>query len=378
MGNEAAVETLPATTEQSGSGMGGKFVSESEYAAQLVQQSMAKAKNAKEEQAAETVTAETIEEEVEAEEKAKTEAEVAEEGDKAKGDEQPEEQPESEEEPVLSKLDPKTQEKIQKRIGKVTARAKTAEEALEAEKAKNAELLAKLNQAPAEEVAPVVVPTDDPNDRTAAAKSEEDLAKLENDARNTIEFIEAHDKAITRAIAKDEDTVIIGGREFNVDELRSYGKEAKRHLERLIPQRRSFLKEHATAASEAKAVLPSLFDRSTADYQEFASFQRKNPAIRSVAGGELLYALAKVGERYLAEQKAKPATVKKAAATAPKTGADTGTAAATAAPKGKQSGEVGQLKVELGQAQKAFEANPTQNRYQQVLILQSRLKKLTN
>ena len=62
------------------------------------------------------------------------------------GDEQPEEQPDTEEEPVLSKLDPKTQEKIQKRIGKVTARAKTAEEANAAKDAKIRELEAKVEQ----------------------------------------------------------------------------------------------------------------------------------------------------------------------------------------------------------------------------------------
>lgn len=378
MENEVTVEPLPATTEQSDAGMEGN-VSQSQYAAQLVEKAMAKAAAVKTEAASEAKPADTIEEDNEVEQSTDKPTEVAEEGDKTEGDEQPEEQPDTEEEPVLSKLDPKTQEKIQKRIGKVTARAKTAEERASNAEAKIAELEAKLSSAPTEtEQAPVVVPTDDPTDRTATAKSEDELAKLEQEAQVAIDFVEANHKAITRAIAKDEEVVVIGGREFKADDLLDYSREAKRHIERLIPQRRTFLKERATATSEAKTILPGLFDKSTAEYQEFASFQRKYPAIRSVPGAERLFALAKIGEKAMADQKAK-ATVptKKASAVAPKAGADTGAAASAAKPRGNASGEVGQLKVQLGQAEKRFEASRSQSDYQQVLILQSRLKKIT-
>lgn len=377
MEKETTVEPLPATTEQSDSGMEGA-VSQAEYAASLVKASMAKAAAAKPKETSEPVQAETIEEEVaaEAEQAAEaTEPEVAAEGDKPEGDEQPEEQPETEEEPVLSKLDPKTQEKIQKRIGKVTARAKTAEEAVAAKDVEIAELKKKLESVPDMEAAPVVV-NDDPSDRTAGAKSDDDLTKLEEEAQTAIDFVEANHKAITRAIAKDEEEVVIGGQKFRVDDLQQYSREAKRHIERLIPQRRQFLKERAAFASEAKTILPALFDKSTAEYQEFATFQRKYPGIRSVPGAERLFALAKIGEKALADKKAAPAKPK-ASAVAPKTGADTGASAAAAKPRGSSNGEAGQIKESLGRAQKAFEANPTQSNYQQVLILQSRLKKLT-
>lgn len=371
MENETTVEPLPATTEQSAEGMEGN-VSQAAYAAQLVKQAMAKAEAAKPKAQSEPAQADTIEEEVAAE--AAAETTVAEEGNESEGDEQPEEKPDTEDEPVLSKLDPKIQEKIQKRIGKVTARAKTAEEALSAKEAEIAELKEKLSQAPEAETASVVVQADDPSDRTVSAKSEDDLAKLEGEAQTAIDFVDRNYKAITKALAKDEEEVVIDGQKFKADDLLNYSREAKRHLERLIPQRRTFLKERAVAASEAKTILPSLFDKSTAEYQEFASFQRKYPASRNLPAFERLFALAKVGEKALADKKAKPAV--KASAVAPKTGADTGASAAASKPRGSSNSEAGQLKVQLGQAQKKFEASGTQSDYQQVLILQSRLKKL--
>jgi hypothetical protein len=104
---------------------------------------------------------------------------------------------------------------------------------------------------------------------------------------------------------------------------------------------------------------------------------RKNPALRNVPDAERLFAMAKIGERYLSEQKAKkPATPAKASTVAPKVGADTGASSAAVKPRGNTSAAKAKLQGELGQAQKAFQANSTQSNYQQVLILQDRLKKL--
>lgn len=373
MDNESTVEPLPATTEQSDAGMTGNSMSAAEYADSLVKQMAAEKKPAAEPE-------ETVDDtEADATTDAETVTEVTDEategtedGDKPKEDEHSEDKPDSEDEPVLSKLDPKTQEKIQKRIGKVTAKFKQAETRI-------AELEAKLaSQSEAVPEAPIVVPADDPNDKTATALKEDDLTKLETDARNTVDFVEANDKAITRAIARDEPTVVLGGREFNVDELREYAKQAKRHLERYIPARRQWLSKNADSVKQAREVMPAMFDKSTADHQEFTSYMRKNPALRNVPDAERLFALAKIGERYLSEQKAKkPATPAKASTVAPKVGADTGAAAASVKPRGNTSAAKSKLQGELGQAQKAFQANSTQSNYQQVLILQDRLKKLT-
>ena len=103
MENEVTVEPLPATTEQSDAGMEGN-VSQSQYAAQLVEKAMAKAAAVKTEAASEAKPADTIEEDNEVEQSTDKPTEVAEEGDKTEGDEQPEDQPDTEEEPVLSKL----------------------------------------------------------------------------------------------------------------------------------------------------------------------------------------------------------------------------------------------------------------------------------
>jgi hypothetical protein len=104
---------------------------------------------------------------------------------------------------------------------------------------------------------------------------------------------------------------------------------------------------------------------------------RKNPALRNVPDAERLFAMAKIGERYLSEQKAKkPATPTKASTVAPKVGADTGASSAAVKPRGNTSAAKAKLQGELGQAQKRFEGSGTQQDYNQVLILQDRLKKL--
>jgi hypothetical protein len=372
MENESTVEPLPATTEQSDEGMTGNSMSQAEHIALLVKQATAKKAEVAEpvEATGETETDATTETE-EATEVADTEAEGTETGDKPAEDEHSDDEPDTEDDTVLSKSDKILQEKFQKRIGKITAKRKEAESRV-------AELEAKLAAQTSEAPEPqVVVAADDPSDKTATALREEDLTKIETDARNTVDFVEANDKAIMRAIARDEPTVTLGGREFNVDELRDFAKQAKRHLERYIPARRQWLARNTESVAQAKTYLPSLFEKSSAEHQEFTAYMRKNPALRNVPDAERLFALAKVGERYLKEKgDKKPAVTAKASAVAPRAGADTGAAAATAKPRGNTSGAKAKLQGELGQAQKRFQSSGTQQDYQQVLILQDRLKKL--
>ena len=367
MDNETTVETLPTTTEQSDAGMAGSM-SQAEYAAAQVKKAMAAKSQATQKPAQEAETKEAQAGETDESAEVDAQASKAEaDGDKSKDTEQSEEQPEAEDGDVPFKLDPKLQKQFDKRVGKLTARAKTAEEEV-------VRLKEQLAQKPEAEQ-PAVVTSDNPSDRTSTAFSDEDLGKIERDARNTVDFIEANERAITRAIARDEDTVIIGGREFNVDELRNFGKEAEKHLNRYIPQRRQFIQTRSNAVSEAKAIMPELFDRASAEYQEFTAFKRKNPGIQSMPDGELLYAQAIIGRKTLKESKEKKATATKAAAVPPKAGSVD--APATAKPRtGNANGEKAKLTVELGQAEKAMQGNPSQANYQRVLILKDRLKKL--
>lgn len=263
---------------------------------------------------------------------------------------------------------------VQKRIDKEVAKTKALE-------AKLAEMEAKL-AAPKDEAeapAPVVIPLDNPDDKTVVAKSDADLEKLARDAQSALDFIESNELAIQKAALRDEDRVVIGGREFELNYLLEAKREAKRHLDRYIPARRQFLKANATATQEAQQILPAMFTRGTPEYLEFQSLKRQYPALAAVPDAERLWALAKRGQQALEAEKAAAAKapVKPASATAPKTAGDTGTTAAAKPAASRTSAtEKAKIKGELDKAMKRFESTGSTDDYSKVLILQTRLRKL--
>lgn len=263
---------------------------------------------------------------------------------------------------------------VQRRIDKVIAEKKAIE-------AKLAEVEAKLAapQDTPEAPAPVVIPLESPDDKAVAAKSEADLEKLARDAQSALDFIEGNELAIQKAALRDEDKVVIGGREFELNYLLEAKREAKRHLDRYIPARRQFLKANATAQQEAQTILPAMFTRGTPEYLEFQGLKRQYPALAAIPDAERLWALAKRGQQALAAEKAaaaKPA-VRSAASTAPKTAGDTGTTAAAKPTASRTSAtEKAKVKGELEKAVKRFESTGSQDDYSKVLILQTRLRKL--
>lgn len=323
------------------------------------------------------VAAEATEEASEATEAVddKAEKEVAE----GESEQEPEaaDSPETE---VLSQSDTVPPEKkakweasVQKRIDKEVAKTKALE-------AKLAEAEAKL-AAPRDEPeaqAPVIVPLDHPDDKTAVAKSEADLEKLTRDAQSALDFIESNELAIQKAALRDEDKVVIGGREFELNYLMDAKREAKRHLDRYIPARRQFLKANATATQEAQTILPAMFTRGTPEYLEFQSLKRQYPALAAVPDAERLWALAKRGQQALDAEKQASAktTVKTAASTAPKTAGDASTATAKPTASRTSATEKAKVKGELDKAMKRFESTGSHDDYSKVLILETRLKKL--
>jgi hypothetical protein len=263
---------------------------------------------------------------------------------------------------------------VQKRIDKEVAKTKALE-------AKLAEMEAKLAapQDVPEAPAPVVIPLDSPDDKTVVAKSEADLEKLARDAQSALDFIESNELAIQKAALRDEDKVVIGGREFDLNYLLDAKREAKRHLDRYIPARRQFIKASATATQEAQTILPAMFTRGTPEYLEFQSLKRQYPALAAVPDAERLWALAKRGQQALEAEKqaaAKPA-VKSAASTAPKTAGDTGTTAAAKPTASRTSAsEKAKLRGELDKAVKRFESTGSHDDYSRMLVLETRWKKL--
>lgn len=371
---------LPAQ-EKSESVMETGSMTVSEFADFLVKKGAEKPAEApKEEAAVEPAAEEVVKEEAQAEPEATEPVEA--EGEKSEGNEQPEEKPEAEDEEVLSKLDPRTQEKIDKRIGKAVAAKKQAEEKAAALEARLKELEAKASE-PKPEPEVVAVPVvEDPHDLTAKAVKEADLDKLENDARMVVGAYEDNEDAILRAVARDEPTVVIGGEEVSVAKLKAMKKQADKHLRELIPARRKFLKERGQAVEVAKKRFPTLFDSRSQEYQELQAVLRQYPQLRSIPTLETMVGYALVGmasERQAmeaaAKAKATPAT-KTAAETPPKSGADDKGTTAAAKPKAAAQGEKSRLKAELEKAEKELDRTGSKNAYEKVLILQDRLKKL--
>lgn len=382
--NKGADLSGTVTAEAANEDMGSGVMDQNQFADWLVSKGKPKkapVETAREAEPAEVTATEDAEEPAEAE-TAETEAPA--EGDAAEGEEQPEAEAETEDEEVLSKSDSnkpdklaKWQEKTQKRIDELTAKAKSAEEAkqkLEAE-------LAQLKAAPPveEKTETITVPVSDPNDRTSAVLDPDSLAKLEREARDALDFLDANEAAIYRAIARDEETVKLNdGGEYKLVDLERFKRDSKRHLEKLIPQRREFLKTRNEALAFVKEIRPTVLDKKSEDYQSFNEWRRKQPGVNALPNAELIYSLAMEGLASLEEKKKKaaPPVVKPAATTPPKSGADTTPAAAPAKARGN-IGEKAKLKAELDKAEKEYDKSNSQEAYARTLILRSRLKKIS-
>lgn len=296
------------------------------------------------------------------------------------------EEPAETDDEVLSQYEPKTQEKLNKRFKELT-RARDEEkakaEAIAAEKARvqqelemlRAELAAK-QQEPAQD--PVVVPVDDPSDLTAKASTEADLAKVEQEAKATLDFIEDNEALINRAIARDEDTVKLSdGTEYNVQAVLKAKRLAKQQVEKYVPARKGYLQMRNQTVAVAQQKFPALFKRDTPEYQTLQQTLRQYPALRQVPNLELMFGYALTGlqaEAAMVKQAEAAKAVKPASATPAKTGADTTPAVAPVKPKASSPRKA--VEEQLARAEKEFDKDGSDSAYQKVQLLRAKLKQL--
>jgi len=214
-----------------------------------------------------------------------------------------------------------------------------------------------------------------------SAKNDADLDKLDKDARGVLSTYEDNEDAITRAIARDEETVSIDGQDVPVAKLRTMKKLAERHLRDHIPARRKFIKERTEALGAARTEFPQLFDTRTAEYQELEWVKKTYPQLRTVPALERFvgFALEGMAARRKAAEAAKAqagkAEVKTAANTPPKAAADTTETASQQKPRAQATGEKARLKADLEKAEKELDRTGSSEAYQKMLIIQDRLKK---
>lgn len=376
MDNDTKSDALPVTTAAPAQTEGMKESMNVEQLAQFIMASDAKAKTAKNEPKEEAEVAEETEEEAKADpetttdqpEETESEPEQSEEKTKAEDEEEVLSKPKTNDPDKLTKW----QEHVQKRMNSLTAMRKEAE-------AKAAALEAELNalkEQPATQDAstanPIVVPISDPSDETQTALSESELNKLTHDSQSAIDLIESNRRAILRAMAKDEPTVKIGNESYQVEDVLALEQKAKRHLEKLIPQRRQFLKAKEQADTQAKGMYPALFDKKSSEYQQFETFARQFPAVNQLPSARLLYGLAMDKLNDLKKPKAEAKKVEKPS----KAAADTTTPSATSRAK-NTGGEKAQLTKQLEQAQKDLSKSGSQESYARMLTIQEKLKRLT-
>ena len=233
--------------------------------------------------------------------------------------------PESEES-VLSqfKLDPKAQYGINKALRRYADKTKHAiaeRDALKKEAETLKSQLAQVQQQatqqkPAEQAAPVRPPTLDPSDPAANANSEEDLVKLQTEAKDTLLLYDRARRDIDRAVDAGEEKVVIAGKEYEVSVLESARELAIKVIGESIPKRQKYLQEKTQFDQYAKSINPDAFDSSKQDAIEVRGFLQANPEILASSKANLIAALVIKGKRALeAEQKA--ATEKSAVKKAP-------------------------------------------------------------
>jgi hypothetical protein len=236
--------------------------------------------------------------------KEEEEAEQSEESAEPEGEKETEEEAEEEEtdEPVVSK------DVFQKRVDKLTAQKKAAEEkATEATKrleeleAAKAEAEAKLNEA----ARPVLAPAPD-----------SPLADINSDTELEQRIASAH--AVRRWALQNSDGATVkaaDGTEKFVDatEVKQYLIQADDLLTIHAPARREWLKEYSATHEPVKEIFPQLFKAGTAENKGYLDYLKKRPNFAREPDRDYVYSMALLGELKWKEMQEVEAAKSKAA-----------------------------------------------------------------
>lgn len=216
--------------------------------------------------------------------------------DEPAGEEATEEQPEeTEAEPEEadheedgSLTDDDEQRVPYKRLSKEVARRKDLEERLKKSQARLAELEASaerpVESGPQQPVA------------LAEVQTPEQLAQIESGTREAVDFLE--DKLIDGPDAVNDDgepAYRVQGEQYSEKDLRRMLKNARRRLEREVPQRRQYIEAKRNVEVAARNDFTWLSDRNSQEYQAYSSIMRGIPALSVYPGATALVAAAVEG-----------------------------------------------------------------------------------
>ena len=237
--------------------------------------------------------------------KSEDSAEDAEEADKEKSEDDSEEKDEEESE---DEDEAPSQEKVQKRIDKLTAKRKEAEEKAaalstdyEQAKAKLAELEAQVN----ESSRPVLQPT-----------AENPLADVDTEDALDAKIKSAQE--VRRWALRNTDGATVkkpDGSEvyLDADQIKDYLIKADDVLTLHAPARKQWLAQRAPAVEAAKSIFPDIFKKGTQMHQAFQATVKQAPELLKLPQAEYWVGLALYGEQQLmARQQATAAKAKAA------------------------------------------------------------------
>ena len=237
--------------------------------------------------------------------KSEDSAEDAEETDKEKSEDDSEEKDEEESE---DEDEAPSQEKVQKRIDKLTAKRKEAEEKAaalstdyEQAKAKLAELEAQVN----ESSRPVLQPT-----------AENPLADVDTEDALDAKIKSAQE--VRRWALRNTDGATVkkpDGSEvyLDADQIKDYLIKADDVLTLHAPARKQWLAQRAPAVEAAKSIFPDIFKKGTQMHQAFQATVKQAPELLKLPQAEYWVGLALYGEQQLmARQQATAAKAKAA------------------------------------------------------------------
>jgi len=229
---------------------------------------------------------------------------------------------------------------VQKRIDKLTKRAKEAEE-------KAADLKAKLDSKDSEPETVVTAPVT-PDNPFAHVTKLEDVQREEHNAEQVLDWC---DDNMDGAVVNTSD----GELEYSAEEVRDIRKKASKALRKWLPQRTQWVREYQQNEEYARKAYKWWNDKASAEYQSASSILREFPAIQQfpdykiIVGDTLVGMTMRLGAEKQAKQPKKAAAPKKApkqptAPTAEPAPVDESTARSSSARKRfSETGEVDDL-----------------------------------
>lgn len=237
--------------------------------------------------------------------KSEDSAEDAEDKDEEKSEADSEEKDEEESE---DEDEAPSQEKVQKRIDKLTAKRKEAEEkaaALSTEyeqaKAKLAELEAQVN----ESSRPVLQPTAE--NPLADVDTEEALDAKIKSAQEVRRWALRNTDGAT--VKKPDGSEVY----LDADQVKDYLIKADDVLTLHAPARKEWLAQRAPAVEAAKSIFPDIFKKGTAMHQAFQATVKQAPELLKLPQAEYWVGLALYGEQQLMSRQQADAAKAKAA-----------------------------------------------------------------